>query len=636
VRSEVEMNRTLLLSLLALSLLFVSGCDAEVEVEGDEAGECDDGVDNDQDGALDCDDDGCAIAAVCAGDDDDTAGDDDDSAGDDDDSTPTGTDDDGDGVTVEDGDCNDSDATIYPGAPEVWGDGIDQDCDGVADVAGASCTASFTVDFPDGSSTTLDGCVDWSLNAAFEYDPDDPPEVRSFTLNFGATNEAAFECAVVVTQTQVCGTGYYDMAPSTGTTTYAIMDCSGVADEFEANYTVSTGYMRLDVLDSGSTAGNFTDQPLATAVEGYLSVDDGTGVHLSGSFTVSLEQITTDEEEQTTCAVSDGDEDDDGDVSDYYDGGDCDDNDPLNFGGNPEVCDGQDNDCDGAVDDDDPTATIVAEDGDCDGTRTADDCDDTDPDSTIVIEDGDCDGVLDTADCNPVRAEGTYASFETGLSCPVSYWDMETASAFNTVDDLIGNLNLDIVGFPTPVLGVQGAAYDIDDCGEYFLSPGTLGIPSGLWGSNPKSISVWAQLGTTVYGDGVSPFVSFGGGGGPPGGCGGDSFGVSVNQEWDAPMINTCGVSFDLALTSPAVVLDTWYHVVGTYDGFTLALWLDSVQVGNDGEYLNTATGFNRVGVGVDTWWSATTHYLCDGRIDEVKLYDYALTPAQVAELFAL
>ena len=77
------MNRSLLLSLLALGLLFVTGCDAEVE--GDAAGECDDGVDNDQDGDADCADDGCAAAAACAGDDDDTAGDDDDSAGDGDD-----------------------------------------------------------------------------------------------------------------------------------------------------------------------------------------------------------------------------------------------------------------------------------------------------------------------------------------------------------------------------------------------------------------------------------------------------------------------------------------------------------------------------------------------------------------------
>jgi hypothetical protein len=37
---------------------------------------------------------------------------------------------DGDGVTATAGDCDDGDASIFPGADEVAGDGIDQDCDG--------------------------------------------------------------------------------------------------------------------------------------------------------------------------------------------------------------------------------------------------------------------------------------------------------------------------------------------------------------------------------------------------------------------------------------------------------------------------------------------------------------------------
>ncbi|MCK6519995.1 putative metal-binding motif-containing protein [Myxococcota bacterium] len=39
-------------------------------------------------------------------------------------------DNDGDGVAVRDGDCNDDDATVFPGATETAGDTIDSNCDG--------------------------------------------------------------------------------------------------------------------------------------------------------------------------------------------------------------------------------------------------------------------------------------------------------------------------------------------------------------------------------------------------------------------------------------------------------------------------------------------------------------------------
>lgn len=43
---------------------------------------------------------------------------------------PLGMDDDGDGFTENQGDCNDGDLAIHPGIEDIPGDGIDQDCNG--------------------------------------------------------------------------------------------------------------------------------------------------------------------------------------------------------------------------------------------------------------------------------------------------------------------------------------------------------------------------------------------------------------------------------------------------------------------------------------------------------------------------
>ncbi|MCK0178907.1 hypothetical protein MWU50_06370, partial [Flavobacteriaceae bacterium S0862] len=51
------------------------------------------------------------------------------------------TDDDGDGYTECEGDCNDTDATIFPGAPEIC-DGLDNDCDGLIDTEDDSFVSS--------------------------------------------------------------------------------------------------------------------------------------------------------------------------------------------------------------------------------------------------------------------------------------------------------------------------------------------------------------------------------------------------------------------------------------------------------------------------------------------------------------
>lgn len=66
-------------------------------------------------------------------------------------SCTTDPDADGDGFTVGQGDCNDADASIYPGAPELC-DGKDNDCDSQTDNgADASCN--------DSNACTVDVCA---------------------------------------------------------------------------------------------------------------------------------------------------------------------------------------------------------------------------------------------------------------------------------------------------------------------------------------------------------------------------------------------------------------------------------------------------------------------------------------------
>jgi hypothetical protein len=77
---------------------------------------CTDARDNDCNGAIDGQDDACIVV-----------------------SPPPCSDGDGDGWCAEDGDCNDDDPEIFPGAIDVCLDGIDQDCSGADRTQGADC-----------------------------------------------------------------------------------------------------------------------------------------------------------------------------------------------------------------------------------------------------------------------------------------------------------------------------------------------------------------------------------------------------------------------------------------------------------------------------------------------------------------
>ena len=107
-------------------------------------GDCTDDFDNDFDGLKDCEDDGCAEATVCLPDEE--------------------RDRDEDGFTPLDGDCDDDDASIYPGAEDTWYDGVDSDCAGNSDYDqdqdGQDTTENGGTDCDDNDSTVYEGAED--------------------------------------------------------------------------------------------------------------------------------------------------------------------------------------------------------------------------------------------------------------------------------------------------------------------------------------------------------------------------------------------------------------------------------------------------------------------------------------------
>ena len=116
---------------------------SEVDYEGDDTGECLDGADNDRDGLYDCDDPDCHGSPDCKQESEDTGAFEEDTGSfeedtgafeedtGDDEITDEGSDLDGDGYSVEDGDCNDGNPAVNPSASDVVGDSIDQNCDGI-------------------------------------------------------------------------------------------------------------------------------------------------------------------------------------------------------------------------------------------------------------------------------------------------------------------------------------------------------------------------------------------------------------------------------------------------------------------------------------------------------------------------
>ncbi len=101
---------------------------------------------------------------------------------------------------------------------------------------------------------------------------------------------------------------------------------------------------------------------------------------------------------------------------------------------------------------------------------------------------------------------------------------------------------------------------------------------------------------------------------------------LSTNLEGDA----SCGTGVTVNSVSHGFSLNTWYHLAWVIDGTNSILYKDGVQIDSDafsGTVCTPTGGNDEFYVGYfenagDYW---------DGNLDNLKMFDYALSPAQVA-----
>lgn len=353
-------------------------------------------------------------------------------------------------------DCDDAQPTVYPGAPELCGDGLDNDCDGV-----------------------VDNNTDTGTHVAWYQDADEDGYGNAAMSQIACAQPAGY-----VDNNEDCDDTDPARFPGQGCSLVCSSADQDYIDQNQAAYMLAMeGIFQNCFFDNG-----FNIPATLNCLQGYLGTEFE-GLITSGCHSCAVERMecfiatclpSCVGGSNTTACVSClqnsctpafinclGLTDADGDG--WASGSDCDDSNANRYPGAPELCDGVDNDCDGQADEGALTTWYPDMDGDgfgdmnagvqaCDAPGpefTADgrDCDDTNPD---VFPAQGCPGL----ECGFYYGveQGTcgFGSFCDNGSC-VPCEDLD-GDGFSNCDGDCDDSNLDV--FPG---AVEDCANGIDD-----------------------------------------------------------------------------------------------------------------------------------------------------------------------------
>ena len=204
----------------------------------------------------------------------------------------------------------------------------------------------------------------------------------------------------------------------------------------------------------------------------------------------------------------------------------------------------------------------------------------------------------------------------TGL---VGYWQLngnaKDSSGYHNDGTIVGaTATTDRFGVANAALSFNGTLSNYVDCGN----GGSLNITAAI------SVVAWVNSNLNGYGRIVSKH-----------GGGSNGWLLAQYQDMLECEISTNGTNWNGGVSSAGVFpLNQWIHVVATYDGSYIRVYINGVQkIGGNFPYalagsINVAPGHTRIGrdnFGFNPW---------SGSIDEVKIFGRVLSNAEILAMY--